>query len=52
MIGIIGGTGLYAMPELKAPRAQDLTTPFGAPSAPLIRERCAGAKSLSSRATG
>lgn len=37
MIGIIGGTGLYAMPELKAPRAQDLTTPFGAPSAPLIR---------------
>ncbi len=37
MIGIIGGTGLYAMPELKAPQAQELRTPFGAPSAPLIR---------------
>jgi 5'-methylthioadenosine phosphorylase len=37
MIGIIGGTGLYAMPELKSPRAQEVPTPFGAPSAPLIR---------------
>jgi 5'-methylthioadenosine phosphorylase len=37
MIGIIGGTGLYAMAELKSPQAQDVTTPFGAPSAPLIR---------------
>jgi 5'-methylthioadenosine phosphorylase len=37
MIGIIGGTGLYAMPELRAPQAQDVTTPFGPPSAPLIR---------------
>jgi len=37
MIGIIGGTGLYAMPELKSPQAQDVPTPFGAPSSPLIR---------------
>jgi 5'-methylthioadenosine phosphorylase len=37
MIGIIGGTGLYAMPELRGPQAEDLPTPFGAPSAPLIR---------------
>jgi 5'-methylthioadenosine phosphorylase len=37
MIGIIGGTGLYSMPELRAPRAEEIATPFGAPSAPLIR---------------
>lgn len=37
MIGIIGGTGLYAMSELRSPRAEELTTPFGAPSSPLVR---------------
>jgi len=42
MIGIIGGTGLYAMPELLSPQTQDLGTPFGAPSAPLIRGRLRG----------
>src|SRR4029077_4688007 len=35
MIGIIGGSGLYAMEELTATRGHTLTTPFGAPSAPL-----------------
>ncbi len=34
MIGIIGGTGLCQMAELAAPRAQEMTTPFGPPSAP------------------
>jgi len=36
MIGIIGGTGLYAMQELQTPRAHTVSTPFGAPSAPLM----------------
>src|SRR5258708_30391090 len=36
MIGIIGGTGLYAMQELETPRARTVSTPFGAPSAPLM----------------
>ena len=36
MIGIIGGTGLYAMRELAKPRAASLDTPFGAPSSPLV----------------
>src|SRR2546429_3835786 len=36
MIGIIGGTGLYAMQELQTPRARAVSTPFGAPSAPLM----------------
>src|SRR6202521_3944522 len=34
MIGIIGGSGLYAMGELGTPRAHTETTPFGAPSSP------------------
>jgi 5'-methylthioadenosine phosphorylase len=36
MIGIIGGSGLYAMRELGTPRAHTVTTPFGAPSSPLM----------------
>ena len=37
MIGIIGGTGLYAMAQLAQVRARELTTPFGPPSAPLMQ---------------
>lgn len=36
MIGIIGGTGLYAMRSLGKLRAHAVPTPFGAPSAPLM----------------
>jgi 5'-methylthioadenosine phosphorylase len=36
MIGIIGGTGLYAMRGLEALQAREIQTPFGAPSAPLL----------------
>jgi 5'-methylthioadenosine phosphorylase len=36
MIGIIGGTGLYAMPGLEQVRARQVPTPFGEPSAPLM----------------
>jgi 5'-methylthioadenosine phosphorylase len=42
MIGIIGGTGLYAMRELQAPYSEELMTPFGAPSSPVVRGRLAG----------
>jgi 5'-methylthioadenosine phosphorylase len=35
MIGIIGGTGLYAMQELQVMQVCELQTPFGPPSAPL-----------------
>jgi 5'-methylthioadenosine phosphorylase len=37
MIGIIGGTGLYAMSALQAPYTEELITPFGAPSSPVVR---------------
>jgi len=35
MIGIIGGTGLYAMQDLQITQAREVQTPFGAPSSPL-----------------
>lgn len=35
MIGIIGGTGLYAMQELQVTQVREVQTPFGAPSSPL-----------------
>jgi 5'-methylthioadenosine phosphorylase len=35
-LGIIGGSGLYDMPELQDKREHDLDTPFGKPSAPIV----------------
>ena len=42
MLGIIGGTGLYAMRGLTKLRAQEVPTPYGAPSGPLMRGALAG----------
>jgi 5'-methylthioadenosine phosphorylase len=42
MIGIIGGTGLYAMPGLESVRAHKVRTPFGDPSAPLMHGTVGG----------
>lgn len=42
MIGIIGGTGLYAMRALGKLRAQEVQTPYGAPSGPLMLGVLAG----------
>ena len=42
MIGIIGGTGLYAMPGLESVRAQQVPTPFGDPSSPLMHGTVGG----------
>jgi 5'-methylthioadenosine phosphorylase len=36
MIGIIGGTGLYQMDELQVIAVREITTPFGAPSSPIV----------------
>ena len=35
-LAIIGGSGLYNMPDLENPQEFDLETPFGKPSAPII----------------
>jgi 5'-methylthioadenosine phosphorylase len=42
MIGVIGGTGLYAMRDLGTLRPIEVGTPFGAPSAPLVRGTLGG----------
>jgi len=35
-LAVIGGSGLYNMPDLKNPKTQDVDTPFGRSSAPII----------------
>jgi 5'-methylthioadenosine phosphorylase len=41
-IGVIGGSGLYQMPELVGVREVEIKTPFGKTSDPLIRGRLGG----------
>ncbi len=36
MLAIIGGTGLYNLSHLKVLKEQEIATPFGKPSAPLL----------------
>ncbi len=36
MLAIIGGSGLYALDELKVTAEHDIDTPFGKPSAPIV----------------
>src|SRR6185437_10884827 len=36
MIGIIGGTGLYQMDELRVTDVREAATPFGSPSSPIV----------------
>lgn len=42
MLAIIGGTGLYAIDGLEDIKEQHIETPFGAPSAPLLKGRLNG----------
>ncbi len=42
MLGIIGGTGLYALDHLKVIGEHAVSTPFGAPSAPVLEATYAG----------
>lgn len=35
-LGIIGGSGIYELPELKVINELDIDTPFGKPSAPIV----------------
>ncbi len=37
MLGVIGGTGLYNLPDLEHVREIEIGTPFGPPSAPLVQ---------------
>lgn len=43
-IGIIGGSGLYNMEELEGVKEQDIATPFGDPSGPVVTGTIRGKK--------
>jgi 5'-methylthioadenosine phosphorylase len=43
MLGVIGGTGLYDLPDLENIEERELPTPFGEPSAPIVLGTIAGA---------
>ncbi len=42
VLGVIGGSGLYGMPDLEDLQEHDLDTPFGRPSAPIVIGSLAG----------
>lgn len=44
MLGVIGGTGLYDLPDLEHISEVTIETPFGYPSAPLVRGRLGDAE--------
>jgi 5'-methylthioadenosine phosphorylase len=46
MLGIIGGSGLYALEELEIIREHDISTPFGKPSAPIVEGKAFNSKAL------
>lgn len=46
MLAIIGGSGLYALEELKIVKEHDIDTPFGKPSAPIVEGEAFGNKAL------
>lgn len=42
VLGVIGGSGLYNLPELQDTREEAIETPWGSPSAPVVRGTLAG----------
>lgn len=42
MLGVIGGSGLYALDGLEVEKEHDVETPFGKPSAPIIQGQYQG----------
>lgn len=42
VLGVLGGTGLYAMPGLEDVEREDIATPFGRPSSPIVTGRLRG----------
>lgn len=46
MLGVIGGSGLYALDGLEIIKEHDITTPFGVPSAPILEGMFADKKIL------
>ncbi len=46
MLAIIGGSGLYALDEIKVIKEHNIDTPFGKPSAPVVEGEAFGSKVL------
>jgi 5'-methylthioadenosine phosphorylase len=46
ILGVLGGSGLYDIDGLDEARAEEVPTPFGAPSAPVVTGRIGGARLL------
>lgn len=46
MLGIIGGSGLYALKELELVKEHDVSTPFGKPSAPITEGKVGASTAL------
>jgi 5'-methylthioadenosine phosphorylase len=44
VLGVIGGSGLYEIPELQVEQELHVETPYGAPSGPVVVGRIAGRK--------
>lgn len=42
VLGVIGGSGLYGIPEFEVLEEMELETPFGRPSSPIVRGRIKG----------
>ncbi|MFQ5616816.1 MAG: S-methyl-5'-thioadenosine phosphorylase [Anaerolineales bacterium] len=43
-LGVIGGSGLYTMPDLENVKEHNITTPFGKPSTPIVVGTLAGVR--------
>jgi 5'-methylthioadenosine phosphorylase len=46
ILGVLGGSGLYDLDGLSEPRREDVSTPFGPPSAPIVSGSIGGARLL------
>jgi 5'-methylthioadenosine phosphorylase len=42
VLGVVGGSGIYDLPGLERVTQHELTTPYGSPSAPIVRGELAG----------
>ena len=46
ILGVLGGSGLYDLDGLTEPRREEVSTPFGPPSAPIVSGGIGGARLL------
>jgi 5'-methylthioadenosine phosphorylase len=42
VLGVVGGSGIYDLPGLERVRSEEVATPYGSPSSPIVRGELAG----------